>query len=368
MTASVSPILKMLQLAKAPSRRAELVSMLVDVYAANSARFSADVKAEFDVILTTLIDSVSQEDRRAAAERLAPLTNAPPRLMRLFAEDAFEVAAPVLLHSRAIDAPTLHRIARDSEDGRLAFIAQRPDCSASLSDILADRGDEATLVALAQNQRAVLDGSALDVMTVRARKYASMHEPMTARFDLPPLVLTRLYFLVAPHLRKEIMRRADIIDPALAASAATANRKSVLTENGDRLDNARTYMRKTLRGGGVTQSLLCDLLRSGPSPVFLVAFAHYAGVEIDAARIMLADRRREALALACRATETPRPIFAKLLFGLTKLEEEEAQAARILDLYMKIPREAAERLMRFWRVRGRAAAPAAQTPPLRAAG
>lgn len=368
MTASASPFLQLLNLAKVPTRRAELLRMLVDIYADNTAKFNANSRAELDTILSALVEAAPPDERRTAAERLAPLTNAPPALMRTLAEDTVTIAAPVLMHSRAIDKPTLHQLASEGDDAQLAFIAQRADCSARLNAILAERGGEATLVALAQNQRARLEGGAMDVLTARARKCASLHEPMVARLDLPPLTLTRLYFFVAPALKKELLRRADIIEPILAASAATANRKSVLTENGDRMDGARAFFRKALRRGDASPDLLCDLIKSGPSAAFVVGFAHYAGVELDAARIMLSDRRREALAIACRAAEAPRPVFAKLLFGISKAQEEQAQAARILDLYLNIPHDAADRLMRIWRVRGRAAAPNAQTPPMRAAG
>ena len=102
------------------------------------------------------------------------------------------------------------------------LIARREDCSGRLGALLAERGGEETLIALAQNQRARLDGAAMDVMTARTRQYARLHEPMIARLDLPPLTLTRLYFFVAPALKKEILMRADIIEPALAAGAASA--------------------------------------------------------------------------------------------------------------------------------------------------
>lgn len=368
MSPSASPFLQLLNLAKVPSRRAELLRMLVDIYAENTAEIRGNSRAELDAILSALVEAAPEDQRRATAERLAPLSNAPPALMRNLAEDNVTIAAPVLMHSRAIDKSTLHEIARTGDDAQLAFIAQREDCSSSLSAILADRGGEATLVALAQNQRADLQGSAMDVLTARARKHASLHEPMVARLDLPPLTLTRLYFFVAPKLKKELLRRTDIIEPILAASAASANRKSVLLESGDRMDGARAFFRKAIHNGKASPDLLYNLLKSGPSSAFVVGFAHYAGVEIDAARIILSDRRREALAIACRANEAPRPFFAKLLFGISKAQEEQAQAARILDLYLNIPNEAAERLMRIWRVRGRTAAPGAQTSPLRAAG
>ena len=67
------------------------------------------------------------------------------------------------------------------------------------------------------------------------------------------------------------------------------------------------------------------------------------------------DRSWESLAIACRAADLERPTFAKIVFGMQKSEKEQNKALRILDLYTKIPQEAAERVMRFWRVRAQAA-------------
>jgi len=371
MTTGASPFLQLLKLAKAPGRRAELMSKLIDVYVADKTRFNAKARAELDAVLTALIEIAPDDARRTAAARLAPVDDAPPALMRRLAGDAMEIAAPVLSHSRAVDRETLYRLAREGGDARRLLIARRSDCGPTLGALLAEHGNEATLIALAENLRARLDGKAMDALTEAARRRPALHTPMAARPDLPPLTLTRLYFCVAPPLRRDILMRAEIIEPALAAGAASANRESVLTDAGDRLDGARRRVRKALRAGSAPATLLCDLLRAGPasaagragvSGAFLIAFAHYAGVEIDAARAMLGDRRCEALAVAARANDAPRPLFAKLMFGVGRLDEDDAQTARMLDLYMKIPRHGAERLMRFWRVRGRAASPGTASP------
>ena len=46
---------------------------------------------------------------------------------------------------------------------------------------------------------------------------------------------------------------------------------------------------------------------------------------------------------------------------MLKGEGDNAKALRILDLYEKVPADAAERIMRFWRMRTEAAAHAAKT-------
>ena len=52
----------------------------------------------------------------------------------------------------------------------------------------------------------------------------------------------------------------------------------------------------------------------------------------------------------------------KVVFGMQRDAQEQNKALRILDLYLKIPQEAAERVMRFWRVRAQAAAAATAKP------
>ncbi|MEL7486923.1 MAG: DUF2336 domain-containing protein, partial [Pseudomonadota bacterium] len=186
-----------------------------------------------------------------------------------------------------------------------------------------------------------------------------LQEPMAKRCDLPPQLLTQMYFFVSSALKKEILRRSEMLDPAIIDEAVSANRSKILTsavtEAEAEVAEARKFIRDRINSNKLNEALLKELIEIRRSTEFLLAFAHYIGVDTSTAQRILKDRSWESLAISCRAAGLERSTFAKIVFGLQTGPEEQNKALRILDLYLKIPQEAAERVMRFWRVRAQSA-------------
>ena len=182
---------------------------------------------------------------------------------------------------------------------------------------------------------------------------------MTERFDLPPKLLTQMYFFVSSALKREILKRSDLLDPALIDEAVNNNRKKILStavrDVRSEVAAARQYVQDKVNANAVNEALLKELIECRRSTEFLLAFAHHIGVDSSTAQAILKDRTWESLAIACRAAHLERTTFAKIVFGMQKNETDQNKALRILDLYLKIPQEAAERVMRFWRVRAQSA-------------
>ena len=174
-------------------------------------------------------------------------------------------------------------------------------------------------------------------------------------YDLPPQLLTQMYYFVSSALKRELLKRSEMLDPALIDEAVDANRAKILSramsEAKADVSSAQRFIEDRVRSGTLNESLLKDLIEARRSTEFLLGFAHYVGVDPSTAQRILADRTWESIALACRAAGLERTTFAKIVFGLQRGEDEQNKALRILDLYLKVPQEAAERVMRFWRLR-----------------
>ena len=144
-----------------------------------------------------------------------------------------------------------------------------------------------------------------------------------------------------------------------------ANRKKILNDAvrdvQSEVSEARQYISEKIRQNAINESLLKELIEARRSTEFLLAFSHFIGTDSSTAQAILKDKTWESLAIACRAAGLERPTFAKIVFGMQKSQTQQNKALRILDLYLKIPQEAAERVMRFWRVR--ATQTAAQMAP-----
>lgn len=361
MTGETSRLKQLIAVAKEDSsdKRRELLREITDVFMAAPDRYTSSEMQHFDVILSRVTQSVEIALRREIAEKLADVASAPRGLIRQLAHDEISVAEPVLRRSQALTEEDLIRVIRQRGPEHMKAITRRREVSEAVSSELVEHGDKEVLVSLVQNRGARLTNGAMEKLVEQSRSIGELQAPLAGRFDLPPQLLTQMYFFVSSALKKEILKRSDMLDPALIDEAVDANRQKILTtavaEATVEIEESRRFIRERIQSNSLNESLLKELIEMRRATEFLLAFAHVAGVDTSTAQRIMQDRSWESLAITCRAAGLERSTFAKIVFGLQKTSEEQNKALRILDLYLKIPQEAAERVMRFWRVRAQAA-------------
>src|SRR5580658_3758486 len=83
-----------------PSRRSEMVRKVTDLFLGRSDELTAEDLTIFDDVILRLAAEIEQQARALLARRLAPIRNAPPRIIRVLAfDDSIDVAGPVLAQS-----------------------------------------------------------------------------------------------------------------------------------------------------------------------------------------------------------------------------------------------------------------------------
>ena len=293
MTAGASRLTALIETAKdvSPDKRRELLRAVLDLYMAQPERFGAAALRDIDVILSWAAEAVDASERRELAALLAPAAAAPKGLIAYLARDEIAVADPVLRMSKALGEEDLLALIRDCSPAHLRAIARRRDLPETVSEALVEAGDEETLLALARNQGARFSAGAMRALITRARRIKALQEPIAERFDLPPQLLTQLYFFVSPALKREILKRSDMLDPALIEQAVTVNRKKTLDQAAREFDGSMTPAARlvvdALRENDADESLLKALIAERRPAEFLYAFAHYAGVDAAAAQAIL---------------------------------------------------------------------------------
>ena len=368
-TGNVSRLKQLIEVAREGSteKRADLLREITDVFMAAPDRYTSTEMQHFDVILTKVTESVEMALRIEISEKLADIPNAPKNLIRQLALDEIVVAKPILERSPALSEEDMIRVIRQRSQDHMKAISRRREVPETVSAELVERGDKDVLVTLAENQGARFTGDTMTKLVEHSRTINDLQAPLTERYDLPANLLTQMYFFVSSALKREILRRSDLLDPALIDEAIEGNRTKILKQAVDgahtEVAAARKFVEEKIKAGLLNETLLKDLVDQRRSTEFLLSFAHYVGVDTSTAQGILQDRTFESLALACRAAGLERSTFAKIVFTLQRGDAEQQKALRILDLYLKVPQEAAERVMRFWRVRTEAPASEAQEKP-----
>jgi uncharacterized protein (DUF2336 family) len=98
--------------------------------------------------------------------------------------------------------------------------------------------------------------------------------------------------------------------------------------------------------------VLAGLLRNRETTKFMIALAELADIDFHTARRILERRELDALAIVCKAAGFDRSLF--LTFAVLVLDRDSnamGRAREYGELYNELPRESAQRTLRFWRMR-----------------
>jgi uncharacterized protein (DUF2336 family) len=352
-----SKLTDLIALAQEPSsqRRRELLRQVTDLFFTVPNPELRPEMPLFDDVLSQLADEMEEAVRVELAERMADAPSPPPRLLRGLANDALAVAEPVLTRSTALSAEDLLAVSRSGDQGRLRAISQRAHVPERVSDAIVERGDDATLGVLLRNEGAELSRAAHEAAVERATLNPELHQAVVDRQSLPADLLNEMYFVVEAQLRERILQKNATLDQSALDAALALGRKRVAARDGALPADyaaAEAAVRRLRAGGDISPGTLAAFLRNGEITKFLVALSELADVDFHTARRILERRELDALAIVCKAADFDRTLFltfAVLVLG--KAADAIGRAREYGQLYADLPRESAQRTIRFWRMR-----------------
>jgi uncharacterized protein (DUF2336 family) len=145
------------------------------------------------------------------------------------------------------------------------------------------------------------------------------------------------------------------VDPAELDRALASGRKKMAARDGalptDFAEAEAEIQRLRLRNA-ITPSVLAGFLRNRQTTKFLVALGELADIDFHTARRILERRELDALSIVCKAAGFERSLY--LTFAVLILDRDSnalGRAREYGELYEALPRETAQRTIRFWRLR-----------------
>lgn len=347
----------LIALAKEPSsaRRRELLREVTDLFFTASGPHGPQEMALFDGVLTALAAEMELAVRAELANQMLDGGAALPGLAGNLARDEdVAVAGPVLARSEALTEADLLDVARTRGQGHLRALSGRSDLSEAVSDAVVEHGDDETLGVLLANPEAPLSREAAEVVVDRAHNNPALHQVVIDRQTLPIDLLNEMYFVVEARLRDRILTRNAAMDPIALDKALAAGRLKLAERDGTLPSDyaeAVAHVRKLQQSGSMTPSTLASLLRHGERTRFIVALSELSEIDFHTARRIIDRQELDALAIICRAADFDRALF--LTFAVLILEPGKgmALAEDYGRRYAELPRDAALRTIRFWRMR-----------------
>jgi uncharacterized protein (DUF2336 family) len=356
MSATASSFSRLIELAKAPSsdQRRELLREVTDLFFASKGTRTEREEALFDDVLRTVAAEMQEGVLIELAHRFADVEDAPVELMRDLANHALPVAEPILRRSAALSDDYLLRVVQDRSQDHIRAVAQRPIVSEKLSDAIVRHGDDTTVDHLVRNVGAKISRTTMETVVDRARVNKDMHGSVVGRPDMPLDLLNEMYFVVEQRLRETILTRNATVDPVELDTALEKTRSRLqrtALESSEETRRAERYVALKKATNELTPSLLISLYRDKQFSHFLFGLAELTGLDFETTRGIIHRRDLDALAMICRAAEMERPLFVTIAVLCCGGEKAMNQAEEFGRIYTSVPVEAAQRAMRFFKVR-----------------
>ena len=337
---------------KTVAGRRTLVATIGDLFFAQNDVLTDREKALMTEILRQLIHDVEITIRRALADRLAEQPTAPRDLVRALANDAIEVAHPLLVNSLVLQDLELVEIIRNRTLEHQLAIAIRKSLSEHVCEALVETDNIDVIKTLLENHQAQISTKTMEYLVEQSQRVDTYQNPLLRRPDLDPELAKRMYWWVTAALRAYILEHFDI-DPnelddtmehavqELTGGAAGAQTKAV------------ELAARLAEQGQISPTLILQTLRDGEVALFAALFARFTGIRLQLVHRMLFEPGGEGLCIACRAAGIDKSTFASI-YVLTRKARGRNQPshlnemAGILGLYERIKPDAAGTLLKKW--------------------
>jgi uncharacterized protein (DUF2336 family) len=333
-------------------KRVETLRRVTDLFLVGHERLSEVQIQVFDDVLSHLITRMESAAMIELSERLAPINNAPIKVVHTLArDDEIAIAGPVLSLSDRLSTPDLIEIVRAKNQSHLLAISKRNSLSESLTDALIERGDRDVISKLAENSGARFSEQAYAYLVDRPESDETLLEKLGLRIDLPLHIFRRLLERVTEAVRTRLLalatpeKRDDIKD----LLASTPNEVIKTEELHHDFAAAERLVKLMRENGELDQVALLEFVKARQFATTVTALATLCSAPVDMIKQMLTEGRNEPLLVPCKAAGLSWPTLRALLqddlLGRIATEDE---LNKLKSDYSRLSPTTAKKLLEFW--------------------
>ena len=286
------------------SRRAEVLRRVTDLFVLGSGRFSEDQVELFDTVMGKLLKNIEHAARAQFGNRLAKLSDAPPRIVRELAfDDAIEVAGPVLLHCERLDEEALVENAKTKSQDHLLAISRRKTLVEAVTDVLVKRGNQIVISSTTRNSGAQFSEFGISTLIEKARDDGDLALCVWSRPDIPRQNLVKLFVEASEALKVQLVeadpRRADLIKTAVAKASDQIQTKARAGSHD--FAQARSYVSFLHSSGKLDESQLAKFADEGSFDEVAAALSLMCNLPIGLVERALVQNQTEQILVLARA-------------------------------------------------------------------
>lgn len=335
-------------------KRVETLQRITALFLDGASRYNDEHVDLFDDIIGRLIDEIETKARAELSNHLAPVSNAPVKVLRKLAnDDDIAVAGPVLKLAPRLAEADLISVASTKGQAHLHAISARRALGEAVTDVLVRRGNRDVARRVADNRSARISEKGFYGLVKRAEEDGILAEKVGLRPDIP-----------APMFRDLLTKATAVVHRRLIASATPEVRaaicdvlakvsKEVSARVGPR--DYRAAQRVVLnldRANRLDETVLTSFCNEGKYEETVVGLAALAKVPIKIADRLMAGDRPDPVLILCKAAGLNWPAVKALILARPDGAGTSAQG---LDAafanYGSLSASTARRVVRFWQVR-----------------
>jgi uncharacterized protein (DUF2336 family) len=333
-------------------KRAETLRRITSLFLDGASAFKDEHVAVFDDVIGYLIEEIEARALAELAHKLAPVPNAPMRVVTRLAEsDDIAVAEPVLKQARISD-PELIRIAQTKGQAHLLALAGRGSVSEALADVIVARGDREVSRSIATNAAARLSENAFTTLVKRAEQDGVLAERVGQRTDIPPrlfrqllmqasdVVQKRLLAQAKPETQAEIRKILARVTDEVGARAAPRNYTAALAA-----------VRQMHKDGKLSEAEIVSFAEAGKYEETIAALATLCAVPVDVVDRLMNGERADPVLILARAAGFGWPTVRAVINSRPGPKPTREVFDAALENFERLTPATAQRVVRFWQVR-----------------
>lgn len=335
-------------------RRIAMLRRVTNLFVENAPGLDADQVEVFGDVLTHLTKELESKALAELGEKLGPVDNAPHVVIQNLARhDEIAVAGAVLAQSKRLSENDLIEIASTRGQAHLGAISVRSNLSENVTDVLVERGNTGVVQTLTQNQGAAFSDKSFRTLTVRARVDEGLAVNLGRRVDVPPAMMQELMAKATDAVRE---RLSAIAPPGIDVTQALDKASRQMLRENPALRNlarAEALIADMAAHAKLDEQAVAKFAKSGLYEETLVALARLCSAPTELIVHLVQNTSPEGLLLACKAAGLEWPTVVAILTvrkGRVSVGAEDTEEASVN--YMRLSLATAQRVLRFWLVRG----------------
>jgi uncharacterized protein (DUF2336 family) len=334
-------------------RRAETLQRVTSLFIHGAGTFREEHVELFDDVFGLLIEEIETRARAELSSRLAPIANAPMKLLRVLAnDDDIAVAGPVLKLAPRLQDVDLIDVAKTKGQEHLKAISSRAALGEAVTDVLVGRGDRDVARRVANNRSARISNEAFSHLVKRAADDGVLAEKIGLRPDIPPTLFRELLSRATAVVQKRLLALATPEVRAEIRQVLAKVAKDVGTRIGPRdYGAARRLVLNLSRAGRMNEAALADFCTEGKYEEAVVGLAALAKVPVSVVDRLIGGDRPDPVLVLCKAVGLGWPTVKGIFLACP---DGKGASKRGLDQafanYGRLSATTAQRVVRFWQV------------------